>query len=113
MLATRLPLAETDVLHITDTRLLAAGGTEMLTEAILKEQSDSIYTMAKEYLGAGVRYIEEYGIPQAEIDRFISNSQYDLVIIGTRGRSLLASVTLGSVAEHLLHHIQKPLMVVP
>jgi hypothetical protein len=37
----------------------------------------------------------------------------DLVIVGTRARGTLARTLLGSVADTLLSHCPKPLMVVP
>lgn len=113
LLGTRVPQAQIDVLFVLDTRLLAATGTEQQTEAALREQSASIFSMAKDYLGAGIRFTEEYGIPQPKIDEVLERTPYDLVVTGTRGRSTLTGVLLGSVAEHLLHHAHRPLLIVP
>lgn len=113
MLATRVPQPQIDVLHVIDTRKLANTGAEQQAESILKQESSGIYEMAKEYLGHGINYIEEYGIPQSKIDGIVTNSSYDLIIMGTKGKSMLTNVLLGSVTEHLLHKNQKPLMIVP
>ena len=81
--------------------------------AICWEEGKKIFEMAKTYFGSNFRYVEESGIPQAKIDELLKAKPYDLLIIGNRGRSMLATVLLGSVAEHLLHHTKKPLLIIP
>jgi len=113
MLATRVPQPKIDVLHVIDTRTLANSESGQQAEAVLKQESAGIYELAKEYLGTGINYLEEYGTPQIKIDNAISSTSYDLIIVGTKGRSALANAVLGSIAEHLLHHCTIPVMIVP
>ena len=79
----------------------------------LKNDGQKILKLAKEYLGEGFYYIEEIGIPKAEIDEILQNTPHDLLVTGTRGRSLIAGIFLGSIAEHLLHTSIQPLLIVP
>jgi nucleotide-binding universal stress UspA family protein len=93
--------------------LSGTNGEEEQLMKELKEESNRIYNMAKKQLGDGFTYLEEYGAPKAKLDEVLENASYDLLIAGTRGRSLLASALFGSVAEHLLHHMKHPLLIVP
>jgi nucleotide-binding universal stress UspA family protein len=36
-----------------------------------------------------------------------------MLVVGTRGRSMLPDVELGSVSSYLLHHAPSPIVVVP
>lgn len=114
ILGTRVPYPEISVLHVIDTTLIAetSNGSDVAFEE-LKKEAGNVYKLAKQYLGEGMMYIEEDGAPQAVISRMIESTQYDLLILGTRGRSVVASIFLGSIAEHLLHHSKIPLLIVP
>jgi nucleotide-binding universal stress UspA family protein len=37
----------------------------------------------------------------------------DLVAIGARGLNVFSKILLGSVSEHLVHHVECPVVVVP
>jgi nucleotide-binding universal stress UspA family protein len=50
--------------------------------------------------------------PGKAINDFIHKNGTDLLVIGTRGRTNSAALLLGSVAEHLIHHAQIPLVAV-
>lgn len=114
LLATRIPAAEVLVVHIIDQTLLAAGtGAEPTIMEELQENSRRINEMAKDYFGQGFTYLEEYGVPQVKVDEILNDNPYDLLVIGTRGRSMLSGILLGSMAEHLLHHLKRPLLIVP
>ena len=50
------------------------------------------------------------GMPREEIERM--SSDYDLIIMGTRGRNPLVSMIMGNVAEHVARHALCPVMLI-
>ena len=56
----------------------------------------------------------EYGTPGYTIVKFIKtkSNKIDLVVIGSRGRSAVKEVFLGSVSNYVLHKSPVPVMVV-
>lgn len=58
--------------------------------------------------------IVDYGTPGYIITKFIKNrnNKIDLVIIGSRGRSAVKEVFLGSVSNYVLHKSPVPVMIV-
>jgi universal stress protein A len=53
------------------------------------------------------------GIPDVEIVREAEAGDYDLIIMGSHGRSGLSRTLLGSVAEKVLRHTNIPTLIVP
>jgi nucleotide-binding universal stress UspA family protein len=58
--------------------------------------------------------IIDYGTPGYVIVRFIKakSNKIDLVVIGSRGRSAVKEVFLGSVSNYVLHKSPSPVLVV-
>jgi nucleotide-binding universal stress UspA family protein len=52
------------------------------------------------------------GSPANEIVEYAKDNDIDLIVIGTRGRSGLAHVLLGSVAERVVRHAPCPVLTV-
>jgi nucleotide-binding universal stress UspA family protein len=52
-----------------------------------------------------------HGSPRTVLTEFAVTA--DLVVVGARGHGLLGSALLGSVSSWLLHHVARPLVVVP
>lgn len=52
-----------------------------------------------------------FGNPIAEIEACIAEEAVDLVAMTTHGRTGLSQVMFGSVAQHILHHINVPIML--
>ena len=59
-----------------------------------------------------VRFTPE-GFPTNEIINTAKEWDADLIVIGTHGRTGLAHLLEGSVAEHVIKHTSIPVMVVP
>lgn len=52
-----------------------------------------------------------FGDPANEIERYIAEEGIDLVAMTTHGRTGLDRLVFGSVAEHVLHHSEAPVML--
>lgn len=52
------------------------------------------------------------GTPHAEIVRFATEGQFDLVVMGTRGRTGLEAAVMGSVAERVVRLAPCPVLAV-
>lgn len=114
ILGTRIPQPEISVLHVLDETLLSAGtGAEPQLLQGMQDNSRKINELAKKYFGSNVNYIEEYGIPRVKIDEVIQQANFNLLVLGTRGRSAVTKMLLGSETQHLLYHAQVPVLLIP
>ena len=92
-----------------------------LTDAILPYD---IFTTkgAKKFMGAAKKRAAQKGIlfkqkiirgsPICEIQDMTKSKKFDLVVIGSRGRSKLKETFLGSVANAVVHRSPVPILVV-
>ena len=53
------------------------------------------------------------GSPAQEIVRYADDQQADLIVVGSHGRAMVGRLLLGSVADRVLHHAGRPVLVVP
>jgi nucleotide-binding universal stress UspA family protein len=53
------------------------------------------------------------GVPFAEILQFVEQGKFDLIVMGTEGRTGLTHLVFGSVAERVLRMAVCPVLVVP
>jgi universal stress protein A len=54
----------------------------------------------------------QVGVEHVEITKFAEREKIDLIVMGTRGRTGLAHVFLGSVAERVVRHAPCPVLTV-
>jgi nucleotide-binding universal stress UspA family protein len=66
---------------------------------------------ALEKMGFEVTTDVEFGDPIPEIESYIAKQDVDLVAMTTHGRTGLGRIFRGSVAEHLLHHVDVPVLL--
>jgi nucleotide-binding universal stress UspA family protein len=52
-----------------------------------------------------------FGDPAQQIEYFVSTEMIDMVAMSTHGRTGLARMVLGSVAQHVLHHAAVPVLL--
>ena len=63
-------------------------------------------------VGGRVRAIVEHGAPAPLIDRYVSDADVDLVVVGSHGRGMLLQIVLGSVAQRILQETQVDVLIV-
>jgi nucleotide-binding universal stress UspA family protein len=88
--------------------------TPELTQELVRGVRESLAATAERIRAGGVaadtRSVE--GPAHAEIVRAAEEGQYDLVIMGTHGRSGLKHLWLGSVAEKVVRQCRRPVLTV-
>lgn len=52
------------------------------------------------------------GIPAEQIERFVDEEKFDLIVMGSHGRSAIANLALGSVAMRVIARTRPPVLVV-
>lgn len=85
------------------------------SEAALRTQfADQSLLTVRELEGMGFEVTTDvaFGQPVAEIEGYIAKAQINLVAMVTHGRAGLDRMLHGSVAEHILHHTNVPLLLV-
>jgi universal stress protein A len=112
--------AELMLVHVWQAPLLPADSAIMLDNELLAgivtESERSLATWKAELASMGFAHAQTKllaGVPWDCIVReSASDPAYDLVVLGTHGRSGLKHVLLGSVAEKVLRHAACPVLVV-
>lgn len=61
---------------------------------------------------AGVHVTTTIGNPALEVARFAEATEADMVVVASHGRTGLARVAIGSVAERIVRHCQCPVLVI-
>jgi len=80
---------------------------------LLKRAEETIEQLIKMYDGTGevFRFTPE-GFPKEEIIATSLQWNADLIVMGTHGRTGLSHLLMGSVAEYVIRHATRPVMVV-
>jgi nucleotide-binding universal stress UspA family protein len=91
------------------------GLKENLMQLMIKEGSDVMAEIEDMARDAGVAYEKEVaeGDPGEELLKLCSDLGFDLIVMGTIGKSGLKRFLLGSVAEKVVRHSHVPVLVVP
>ncbi len=91
-----------------------AAGPEMVNELVDRVEK-SLAEARKEAEGMGAHKVSTataQGVPFAEIVRFAREGDFDLVVMGTHGRTGLRHALLGSVAEKVVRKSPVPVLTV-
>ncbi|MUG99647.1 universal stress protein [Scytonema sp. UIC 10036] len=75
-------------------------------EEFVNRGLEMLRSFADEATAAGVssEFTQNPGSPGQTICEFARNGEFDLIVIGRRGRSGLSELLLGSVSNYVLHH---------
>jgi len=105
-------------IYVIDSSLLITHGIESdilipdFTALLRKDAEMAVNEIAKMGKRNGVRVVKKIveGIPSEEIIK-IANKR-DLIIMGSKGKSALERILVGSVSEKVLHHAPCSVMIV-
>lgn len=85
-----------------------------VVEGQRKWAADSLAALARGLAADGVkaRAVVTVGVPWKEIVRLAAEEHAEMIVIGTQGRTGLARLLLGSVAERVIRHAPCPVLTV-
>ncbi|MGH2349075.1 MAG: universal stress protein [bacterium] len=112
--------AEVTVLFVLDLSLGAISGlppemasmyaTGDLLAQVRREAADEMARLGRRH--PRVKRLIREGSPRPEILRTADRLRADMIVMGTHGRSGLAHVVFGSVAEHVVRYAKMPVLTV-
>lgn len=111
-------LPEIHLLHVHPPipigRIQAHVGKEMLQAYYLEESQQELLPMQEKLNAAGQPHTLHIhvGQPAEVIARMAEELNCDLIVMGSHGRTGLASLVMGSVASRVLHLVTCPVMLV-
>jgi nucleotide-binding universal stress UspA family protein len=113
--------ADLTLLHVVAPVVAAMPG-EVAVQGMLQTSAEEISQACQERLnrmagslvdqGVQVACRVLYGVPYLEIIRFARESEIDLIVLGTHGRTGIAQLLIGSVAERVVRKAPCPVLTV-
>ncbi|MGI0059104.1 MAG: universal stress protein [Nitrosotalea sp.] len=107
--------ASLHMLHVVACEL---GGDSAIVFDLLDEVKANAANMLESYKnvadenGIQIEVMIQQGDPAQMIIELSKKNKYDLIIMGTRGRTAFQELLLGSVSLKVIHHASCPVMVV-
>jgi nucleotide-binding universal stress UspA family protein len=91
------------------------GIKDNLVELMFREGSEALEEIGDKARDAGVAYERAIaqGDPAEELLKLCGDKEFDLIVLGTIGKSGLTKFLLGSVAEKVVRHAHIPVLLVP
>jgi nucleotide-binding universal stress UspA family protein len=110
--------ATVDLVHVLEPGILVAptslGSMALADGAALFEQIDGALSARAEKAAAAGLVCQTnslQGFPSRELVRHAQMTAADLIVVGTHGRTGIEHVVLGSVAERVVRHADRPVLV--
>jgi nucleotide-binding universal stress UspA family protein len=115
--------ASVDVLHVWEVPTFLAPGSAVvvgasgtsLVEMVRTAAEDGLEKFVTDAAARGAKVNEwraEPGSPAFAITEAARTAEYDLIVIGTHGRTGLSRALIGSVAERVVRHAPCPVLTV-
>jgi len=104
-----------DLVHVVQCEV---GGDSANTFDMIEELKDKAMKMLEEYRAEAaknnvpIQIVIMQGDPAKVIIELAKAKSYDLIIMGTRGRSSFKELLIGSVSQKVMHHASCLVMVV-
>jgi nucleotide-binding universal stress UspA family protein len=91
------------------------GIKDRLMEIMIKEGNEALGEIGDKARDVGVAYESwtEKGDPGEELVKLCLDGGFDLIVLGSIGKSSLEKLLLGSVAQRVVRHASIPVLVVP
>jgi nucleotide-binding universal stress UspA family protein len=81
----------------------------------LRDHVEGLLTSLEGFSNTGVRVVSHIrvGVPQRELSELAAELEADLIVVGSHGRHGIARWLLGSVAEGVVRHATRAVLIVP
>ena len=91
------------------------GSTVELSSVLYKGAEEELYQIQNEFIEKQIEthIILHSGSLQNEIEKFLHENTFDMIVMGTHGKSNLLDRILGSNATYVLTHLSLPTIVIP
>jgi len=96
---------------VVNDRLVVNAGQEAESLKVQNRETVEPLVHSLEKLGYQVSPECAFGDPATEIERFVEQKEIDLVAMTTHGREGVSRLLHGSVAQHILHHLYVPVLL--
>ena len=114
----KFPLPVT-LLHVVDIdklayRMIPEFQVDMVRERAQEAGQVLLDNIVEQFSAAGVEAVArlELGSPREAICRVANEEEFDLVIIGRQGMGEIRDVLFGSVANHVMHKVMCPVLLI-
>ncbi|HEY5651992.1 MAG TPA: universal stress protein [Acidimicrobiia bacterium] len=108
--------AELDVVfvsHVPPTVLAAMGGVPTISEDFVSAQRAAVWKRIEPLIeGTGARRVDLEGYPPDALVDLATAEHADLIVVGSRGRSEIASLFLGSTSHRVVNHAPCDVLIV-
>ncbi len=100
------------VVNLTRFHGIVYNGVERFVEDEKRRSEEKLKYLKSELDGVRARFFVPVGNPAEEIVRIAKEENADMIAVGTRGRSKIKTILLGSVAESVVRLSEIPVLVV-
>ncbi len=107
--------AQLTVMHIVDDPILFAATTsDEFREETTRKNAIKLEENVRQEIGdvTGIELVTKCESAATEIVDFAKEQNMDMLVMGSHGRSAMASMLLGNVAEHVLRHSPCPVVAI-